>query len=261
MILMKHKVGMVALLVTFFAFAGVSYALDLTIEPASAQRTVGGKVRINIYANSASNLISYGIKLTFNPAVLQVESAGKYFNASTLDGWLMDADGLAGTTPSDQYTTPDPVIDPAGSVTMIGGRLTGTSTTGLSGKVLLGYVVFNAVGNGNSNLALSVAKAPPFDNFVAPGTPPTVYDGDVAPVGNPTNKGIICVAVGAIPGDVNGNGAIDSGDFALLRTAMGKSYPDPSYNVKADFNGNGAVDSGDFAILRANMGKTALTCP
>jgi hypothetical protein len=173
----------------------------------------------------------------------------------------MDADG-SGATSGDQYTTPNPEINNTnGTVTMIGGRLTGNSTTGLSGKVLLGYVVFNAIANGNTNLALSVAKPPLFDNFVGlGGPPPPVYDNAIAPVNAPVNKGIVCVAAGALAGDINKNGAVDSGDFAMLRSAMGKSYPDPNYNVLADFNANGSIDSGDFAILRANMGKTLLSC-
>jgi len=258
----RRGIGTAAFLVAIFICAGFSYALDISIEPANAQREVGGNVRVNIYANDAVNLISYGIKLTFNPAVLQATSAQKYFNPSTLDGWLMDADGSSATT-NDQYTTPAPVIDnDNGTVTMIGGRLIGTTTTGLSGEILLGYIVFNAVANGNSNLAVSVAKPPDFDNFVGlPANNPVVYDADIAPVETPENKGIICVVIGARPGDINSNGAVDPADFALLRAAMGKSYPDPAYDVNADLNGNGAVDPADFAILRVNMGKTILACP
>jgi hypothetical protein len=256
----SHRIGVAAFLAVFFLWAGFSYALDVTIEPSAAQREVNGKVRVHIYATDAINLISFGIKITFNPAVLQVDSADKYYNIDTLAGWLMDADGSGGTK-ADQYFTPNVVIDnPGGSVTMIGGRLTGATTTGLSGKVLLGYVVFNAKANGNTNIALSVAKPPLFDNFVGL-SPPTVYDGDIAPVSNPENKGIICVAVGARPGDVNANGAVDAADFAELRAAIGKAYPDPAYNVKADLNGNGAVDAADFAILRVNIGKPILACP
>ena len=254
----RSKLGVVAFLAVFFT-AGFSYALNVIIEPAKAQRAVDGFVRVHIYADNAVNLISFGVKVVFNPVVLEVVEAQKYtvFSA-TASGWVMDADGDYATD-VDRYTTPVPVIDPAGSVTMIGGRLIGSSTTGLSGKVLLGYIKFKAKAIGNSNLAVSVAKAPPFDNFVGPGTPPIVYDGDVAPVTAPVNKGLICVVDIPCEGDLDGNGGVDGVDFNIFKAAFGSAYPGATYKPAADLDGNGGVDGVDFNTFKADFGRG--TCP
>jgi len=83
-----------------------------------------------------------------------------------------DADGNPATT-EDQHTKPDVEVDNStGSIAMMGGRLIGNTTTGLSGKVLLGYVDFVAVANGRSDLVVDRFAYHPeqptktFDNFV-----------------------------------------------------------------------------------------------
>lgn len=238
--------------VVFLVLASGAYALTLKLEPAKTQREVNGKVRVHIYAEGAVSLISMGVTVTFNPAVLQMASASKYEqNADT--GWVMDADGNAATT-GDQYRTPAVEIDNTnGVVRMIGGNLNGTNTTGFSGKVLLGWIVFNAVGNGSSNLTVALGREAPFSNFVR-------LDKTVDEPTNFGNLGIICVMPGAHPGDVNGNNYVEPGDYALMRAAMNKGFPNPAYNVSADLNANAYVEPGDYAILRAHMNKACLPC-
>ncbi len=244
----------------FLLFSGVANGFDIFLEPANVQRNQGEKVRIHIYANPASNLISMGVKVTFDSAVLQVAVAEK--NTDFASGFVMDADGDEATT-GDQYTTPDVEIDnSAGTVIIIGGRLMGSATNGLSGKVLLGWIVFDAIGTGNSSLNVDLAKYHPndptetFDNFVQ-------LDGTVdEPANVPGDLGSVCVLTsGACTADVNDNGYTDAVDFSMLRVAMGKGFPDPVYNVKCDFNANGYVDSVDFAIMRSMMGKPCPSCP
>jgi len=253
-------VFLVYVLTGFFVLSGVASALNIVLEPANAQREVGGKVRVHIYADDAVDLLSMGVKVSFNKDVLQAESASKYeVDADT--GWVMDADGDA-TTTGDQYRTPALEIDNAnGTVIMIGGNLNGDSTTGHSGKVLLGWIVFEAIANGNSNLSVDLGKYNPnhptdtFDNFVGVGG--TVDE----PTNVPGDLGIICVMSGACTGDCNGNGSVDMGDFAQVRASMGNSFPDADYDVFADVNANGSIDMGDFAIIRAEMGSTCPACP
>jgi hypothetical protein len=259
----SHRIGVAAFLAVFFLCASFSYALDLSIEPINAQRAVGGTFRVNIYATNAVNLISYGIKLTFNPAVLQVESAQKYFNSSTLEGWLMDADG-SGATTGDQYSTPTPEINNStGTVTMIGGRLTGASTTGLSGdKVLLGHIIFNPIANGKTNLALSVAKPAPYDNFVGlGGTPPPVYDGDIAPVNAPVNKGVICIRTNPCEGDMNGEGNVNLIDVGILKQDFARDCSVPGPGCLGDLNFDGYVNLIDVGILKADFARSDCSCP
>ncbi len=234
-----------------------AWALEIALEPDNAQREIGGKVRVHIYADPAEELVSMGVKVSFDEVVLQVDSAFKYeVDADT--GWVMDADD---GDPAHQYRTPAVEIDNAnGTVTMVGGNIKGASTTGLSGKVLLGWIVFEAIANGNSNLNVDLGRYNPnpgetYNNFVK-------FGGTVdEPTNVPGDLGIICVKEGAHPGDINGNGYVDPGDYAIMRSVMGKGFPDPDYNVLADINGNGYVDPGDYAILRSHMGQACLPCP
>jgi len=236
--------------------------LEIVLEPNNAQREIGGKVRVHIYADPAASLISMGVKVTFDPAVLQVNSAEKY--EAFADGWVMDADGSDSST-DDQYTTPAVEIDntsPSGTVTMIGGRLMGSSTTGLpitGTRVLLGWIVFEAIDYGTSNLNVYLAKyhsnhdTDTFDNFVQ-------VDGTVDEPNNvPGDLGTICVLADACTGTINENDSVDMGDFSIIRAAMGTSFPSSGYNLLADLNGNGTVDMADFSIVRAEMG--ASECP
>lgn len=245
----------------FLGWFSVASAIDIVLEPANVQRAVGEKVRVHIYADGATDLLSMGVKVSFNKDVVQVVSASK--NEQDADtGWVMDADGDPGTT-DDQYRTPEPEIDNAnGTVVMIGGNLNGTSTTGHSGKVLLGWIVFEAIAAGNSDLSVDLGRYHPnhptdkFNNFVRVGG---VVD---EPTNIPGDLGGICVpASGACSGDANGNGSVDMGDFAKVRAAMGKAFPDVGYDVTADINGNGSVDMGDFAVVRSQMGSTCPSCP
>ncbi|MCK5231119.1 MAG: hypothetical protein KAR13_12675 [Desulfobulbaceae bacterium] len=248
------------LMAMFFALAMVvpAWALTISLEPDNAQREVGDKVRVHIYANDAVNLVSMGVKVSFNKDVLQVESAFKNEEDSDT-GWVMDADD---GDPDHQYRTPAVEINNAnGTVTMVGGNIKGDSTTGLNGKVLLGWIVFEAIGNGNSNLNVDLGRYNPnsgetYHNFVRLG-------GAVdEPVNVPGDLGIICVKVGACSADISGNGTVDMGDFTDLDNAMGKVFPDPESDVLADINGNGTVDMGDLSILDVQMGTPGCpSCP
>ena len=256
--MIKKKTCVILSVFLVFVFSVSAWAVDIVLEPANAQRDIEDKVRVHIYADNCSNLLSMGIKVTFNTAVLTVVEASKYEDVD--NGWLMDGDGDPATT-GDQYNNPPVEIDNLnGTVTMIGGHLHGESTTGLSGKVLLGWIVFEAKANGKSNINIDLGKYHPshptetFDNFVN-------TNGSVDEPTNLGDLGIICVLSGAHPGDINGNGFVEPGDYAVLRSHMNKGFPDPDYNVLADLNGNGYVEPGDYAILRAHMNKPVLPCP
>ncbi len=59
-------------------------------------------------------------------------------------------------------------------------------------------------------------------------------------------------------GDINGDGAIDLGDLALLLASYGLDASHPDYNSDADFDGSGVVDLGDLAVLLSLYGGN---CP
>ena len=60
-----------------------------------------------------------------------------------------------------------------------------------------------------------------------------------------------------IPGDVNGNGKIDSKDYAMTKRAFLKTYTlTDEQLLRADVNNNGKVDSKDYAMIKRHFLKT-----
>ncbi|NWH04493.1 hypothetical protein [Desulfobacter latus] len=248
---------MVFLLTPIFVFAGIADALDIILEPANVQREVGGKVRVHIYADNAVDLISMGVKVSFDPSVLQVQDASKYENVE--EGWVMDVDGDSATT-DDQYTTPPMELDNTnGTVTMIGGRLTGSSTQGLSGKVLLGWIVFEAIADGTSQLSVDLGKYHPnpgetFVNFA------TLDQGADEPTNVPADLGAICVLADACEGDMNGNGLVAFDDYTLISAAWASKFGDENYNPACDLDADGLIKFSDYTLFSADWKKTC-SCP
>ncbi len=61
---------------------------------------------------------------------------------------------------------------------------------------------------------------------------------------------------GFLPGDVNGDGKVDTQDLTLLGKTFGLSRGDPNFDARADFNEDGIVDGMDLIILCMNWGAT-----
>ena len=60
-----------------------------------------------------------------------------------------------------------------------------------------------------------------------------------------------------IPGDVNGNGKIDSADYAMCKRAFLKTYTlDAGQLERADINKNGKVDAAEYAMIKRHFLKT-----
>lgn len=252
--------GLITLLGSVFALSNYAYAVTLSVEPNKVQRAINGKARVLIYANDASALISMGIKVSFNPATLQVDSANTAKYVDFNNGFVMDADGNSATT-NDQYTTPTIEVDNGnGSVTMIGGRLIGTATNGLNGKVLLGWIVFNCVGNGVANITVDLAKYHPshptqrFDNFVN-------LNGTVdEPTNANTVLGWIYVGDNACEGNLNADARVNVSDLNLLKAEFGRNdCSQPGKNCVGDINVDGRVNVADLNLLKAEFGRN--DCP
>jgi len=250
--------GLAAICAAFFCFAGVASALEIAIEPQNAQIAPGNKVKVNIFADIATDLISMGVKVSFDPLVLSVDSASKYEDVA--NGWLLDADGDPGTT-DDQYNSPLIEIG-SNSVTMIGGH--GPSSAGLDGKVLLGWIVFQAIGPGTSDIGVDLARYHPndptetYDNFVS-------FDGTTATVDEPTNLstdlGAVYVGDDACEGNINGDGFVNFGDLALLKQNFFTdcSTLAPGELCVGDINGDGFVNFGDLALMKQDFFRA--DCP
>ncbi|MBP5156168.1 MAG: leucine-rich repeat protein [Clostridia bacterium] len=60
-----------------------------------------------------------------------------------------------------------------------------------------------------------------------------------------------------VPGDVNGNGKIDSADYAMCKRAYLKTFTlSAEQLMRADINTNGKVDSSEYAMIKRHFLKT-----
>jgi hypothetical protein len=169
----SHSIWLLCVTTCWFIFSllvSPVHALDISVDPSSPKVAEQNTLQMEIYANNATSLISMGVKISFDPAILSVISATK--NQDPTTGFILDKDGDPLTT-SDQYHSPAVAVDNTnGTVTMFGGRMIGASTTGLSGQVLLGTIVFQALQTGSSPISVDLGKYHPshpaliFDNFV-----------------------------------------------------------------------------------------------
>lgn len=85
-----------------------------------------------------------------------------------------------------------------------------------------------------------------------------IYNGKISYGGESMDKiGYVKVTLKVIPkfGDINGDGAVDMLDFALLMASFGADANDPRYNENADFNEDFVVDINDFFIMARNFDK------
>jgi hypothetical protein len=57
-----------------------------------------------------------------------------------------------------------------------------------------------------------------------------------------------------MPGDYNGDDAVDAADYAAWRTTIGQNV---AQGTRADGNGDGRIGSADYDVWRANFGKTS----
>jgi probable HAF family extracellular repeat protein len=56
-----------------------------------------------------------------------------------------------------------------------------------------------------------------------------------------------------IPGDYDGNGNVDAGDYVVWRNTLDNT----GTGLPADGNGNGEIDAGDYDVWRAHFGQSA----
>ena len=211
------------------------WSQEVSLNPFYAQRNLDGKVRMHINMTGATNLLSTGFKVIFPVDKLQVESAIK-----NTDVWKFEP-----LEPDSKAYLPEVEVDNInGVVKMIGGRL-----TGVSGDVLLGWIVFQCsdTNTGEASVTVELANPPPYDNFVgekpAPEQNAPVYDGDIIFTG----ADISIVAFGALEGDFNNNGIIDTLDVRSFKSAQS------AYDPAADFNANGVVDTLDVRTFKGDM--------
>lgn len=255
--------------------ATMAWAQTVSLNPGYAQRNLGGKVRMHIILSEATGLLSMGIKISFNPTMLQVDTdlnkTSKNKNVWRFAELLTNPLAYA----------PDIDIDNVGgTVTMIGGRL----KTGISGSnILLGWITFDCIAGNSShttkvpiNIQLAHPHNPPhpppdsYDNFVRENG--DVNDPNMNINNNPTQLGTICIVdtsinpIVACEGDITGavgggpDGRVKRNDKVIFNTAYSFSFPDANYNPVCDFDADGKVKRSDKSIFNPNYGRTDCPC-
>jgi len=227
-----------ALFLAMMLAASTLSAQEVSLNPSNVQRDLGGKVMMNIEMSGATSLLSMGVKVTFPPDILQVESAEK--NEAV---WK-----FAPLEPEPSAYLPEVEVDNTnGVVKMIGGTL-----TGVSGDVILGTIVFqcSAANTGSGTIAVELVHdraTMSYDHFVGekpgPDQDPPVFDDSIIFTG----AEVSVLASGALEGDFNGNGRIDSLDVRRFKAAMN------DYDPACDFNANGRIDSLDVRTFKGDM--------
>ena len=81
-------------------------------------------------------------------------------------------------------------------------------------------------------------------------------DFDANGIVDAADRAIIWAALGiGLPGDLNGDGAVNSGDLDLVRGNWGRT--DATSSLDGDATDDGIVNSADLDVVRANWGSTA----
>jgi len=58
-----------------------------------------------------------------------------------------------------------------------------------------------------------------------------------------------------VPGDIDGDFAVELADLVVLARAYGSKRPDSNWNANADIDGNSAVGLSDLVILAQHYGE------
>jgi hypothetical protein len=57
-----------------------------------------------------------------------------------------------------------------------------------------------------------------------------------------------------LPGDYNGDGAVNYQDLLILASSYGKASGQAGYDVRADYDGDGVVNYAELLLLAQNYG-------
>jgi len=194
------------------------YPPNITGPPPNITETF----EVNVTVSEVVDLYSWQAGMTFNPDVLEA---------------LSFSEGLflrqGGTTIFVNGT----IDNTAGVITYHACSLTG-NVLGVTGNGTLGIIVFKVKDYGNSTLHLIDVTL--LDSESAE-TPRNLVDGNVKV---------------KMPGDVNGDGVVNSYDLFLLGKAYGSELGDPNWNPNCDFNNDDKIDDSDLSDLKKNYGKT-----
>lgn len=201
-----------------------SFAADVDVYAEGAYTETD--FAVYIYADiNGPNILSAGVKLTYDTSELTVTSAEK--NESV---WFLGGESYM-----------DPDISTPGEVVFILGKLdTADPAAGVSGeRVLLGKAVFTRnITNDAPSVTLSLGRTTDtYSNFVA--TDATDLDGSVN----------FIAATVVQRGDANADGVITFADMSKVRAMITNN----EFTIYADCNIDGVITFADMSCLRRKI--------
>lgn len=245
---------MQACLVLFMAlvFQSSGFCADVDVY-GEGVITDGGQLVLYVYADvNVDQLISYGIRVNYNPSELTVISAEKDL-ASVLHPYTAnETKWYIGEDTADYRNNPNPDTATAGEVRVIGGKLDpdnpmlGVST---GERVFLCQITFGPAGT-------DIPTSPTLSFSYGHGEGTSAYKNFVRINGGSSDAEVLDgegVSLGAITvavqGDANGDGSITPGDMITIRNAYYGGGPlvcEPA----ADCNNDGKITPGDMICVR-----------
>ncbi len=232
----------------FALFASVpSFGADVDIYGEGV--VTEDELAVYLYADlSVDNLLSYGVKLNYDPAELTVIDVSKDVDpipyTSNGTKWYLGNDSAS------YKNNPEPDFSTPGEVILIGGKLDPVDPEkGVSSgaRIFIGMITFQAADGEmplNPLLSLSYAKGDgtsPYKNFVRLDAQlPQVLDG-------------ISVLFGSVlvlpQGDADGNGRLTPRDINALKANIGDANA-PCY---MDCDGNGTITPRDLSCVKTKI--------
>lgn len=229
---MRKKIGLIVAVFLVLAWTVPGMAsVNVFVEGAYTDTDLA----VYVYANiTGDNILSAGVKLTYQTSDLTVTSATK-----NEDDWYM-GDG----TTNEAYMDPD--TSTPGEVIIICGKLdstTGHALDGVSGdRVLLGVIRFSRTGSTmpfSPILSIDLGKGGDYDNFVE-------TDGDVLD-GTGVTFGTIEVHE---RGDANGDGNVNVLDMSTIKYFMVNGG---DYHCWMDCNDDENINVQDMSCIKYKM--------
>jgi hypothetical protein len=189
---------------------------------------------VEIYANITPAILSYGVKLVYDPGQLTVTRAEK--NEAV---WYLGDGTTAGNK---AYMSP--VTSTPGEVVIIGGKLdTANPTAGVTGqRVLLGKIFFSRTG--------SSMPFVPVLNLTYGRDPLTGYANFVATDGSILDTSEVTFIMKVVErGDTNANGRITIADVNAVKSVIGSTI----FPVYMDCNADGRITIADVNCVKSRI--------
>ncbi len=190
----------------------------------------GSAVELGLHALRTVDLLSYDLRLIFDPTALTFNG---FVAQSSTETNLLAATGSSLTVAS--LVSADSIV--------VATLVADTLTAGISADGLLGVFTFTADSSlASTETSIRVERALLKSNAVT--------NTDTVAVG----LTVVISGRPAVPGDVTDDGVVGFDDFFLFADNFGLMEGNPSFNPLFDFNGNGAVDFDDFFVMADNFG-------